>query len=170
MLISRFRSPTLLQKGGGGGGVHTYFSSQLIFQVLSHLVPVSHTCPRTARPVGTVRYGTGTVGWPASAIQAVKSGRQEGSGAVRTIKVRSGVVPEGDSLSVLLRARCCARTLCCKSLRVLYALRPAPLSRTRIQRTTPKQTSRAAAMSSNGCKNKTKAVGTAVGYKKAYRP
>ena len=87
MLISRFRSPTLVQKGGGGE-VHTYFSSQLIFQVLSHLVPVSHTCPRTARPVGAVRYGTGTVGWPAS-------GKERSSGGVRSGQDNQGAVRSG---------------------------------------------------------------------------
>ena len=127
MLISRFRSPTLVQKGGGGSYVFAVF---LFTTHISGVKPFGTSIPyvssySAARWGSPVRYRYCRA-WPASAIQAVKSGRQEGSGAVRTIKVRSGVVPEGDSLSVLLRARCCARTLCCKSLRVLYALRPAP--------------------------------------------
>ena len=54
--ITRFRSPILVQKGGGGGGnIQKRIKTQK--QVLSNLVPVSHTYPGTGQR--TVRDGGG---------------------------------------------------------------------------------------------------------------
>ena len=44
--IIRFRSPILVQKGGGGGNIQKRKKTQN--QVLSNLVPVSHTYPGTS--------------------------------------------------------------------------------------------------------------------------